>query len=309
MITTVTLNAAIDKLYRLECFQPGKVNRTASCTATAGGKGLNVSRAAALLGEPVLATGFCGGHSGAYLKELLSQDQIPNSFIPVTGETRTCINIIDGTGASTELLEPGAPVDENDLQRFHFHFDALLQEAQLTVFSGSLPCGCPKDFYARLIQCAHNRGVRTILDTSGGALTKGIAAKPYLIKPNIEELEALTGTPIHCKKDAAREAVTLHKNGVAYVVISLGKEGALLACEEGVFEGTPPDVPVKNTVGCGDSMVAAFAVAIARNYSAEAALQLALSVSSANAMCEKTGFFHLDDLAAILCRGQVNRLA
>ncbi|WP_195984492.1 1-phosphofructokinase [Clostridium sp. D33t1_170424_F3] len=308
MITTITLNAAIDKLYRLETFQPGKVNRVASCAATAGGKGLNVSRAAAFLGEPVLATGFCGGHSGAYLKELLSQDQIPSSFVPIEGETRTCINLIDRTGASTELLEPGAPVGEDDLQRFTVHFDELLQKTQLAVFSGSLPCGCPEDFYAWLIQCAHNRGVRTILDASGKALARGIEANPYLIKPNLDELEALTGTPIHSKKDAAREAVKLHESGVACVVISLGKEGALLACEEGVFEGTPPDVPVKNTVGCGDSMVAAFAVAIARNYSAEAALHLALSVSSANAMCEKTGFFHLDDLAAILCKGQVNRL-
>lgn len=308
MITTVTLNAAIDKLYRVDSFQMGKVNRVLSCTATAGGKGLNVARSASLLGESVLATGFCGGHNGAALKELMQADNILHRFTSIKGETRTCINVIDENGNSTELLEPGAAVSEQELQQFSLLFDDLLQRAQMVVLSGSLPRGCPSNYYAWLTKCAHNHGARVILDTSGDALREGIAAKPDLIKPNLEELEVLTGRRIDSKEAAVQEALELHRSGIPFVVVSLGKAGALLACKEGVFEGVPPEVSVKNTVGCGDSMVAAFAVAISRDYSAEAALQLALCVSSANAMSDKTGSFHLEDLAAILSTGQVKRL-
>lgn len=299
MITTVTLNVAVDKLYLVEQFETGEVTRVKECNATAGGKGLNVARVASILGEKVLATGFVGGHSGQYVEEMLQRDGIPSDFIHVDGESRTCINIIDQNGKSTELLEPGVTVSQEDKDHFRTKFQQMICGSNVVVLSGSTPLGCSTEFYAELIQLAKENGKQVILDTSGDNLIKGIQACPTMIKPNKDEIKALLGIDINSQEDAISAAKTLHNQGIRYVVVSLGKNGAILVCDEGTFQGTPPDVEVVNTVGCGDSMVAAFAVSLVRGYAVESALQFALAVSSANAMCKQTGFLYPADLQKI----------
>lgn len=309
MITTVTLNVAVDKLYLVDEFHVGGVTRVKECSATAGGKGLNVARVASLLGEDVLAAGFVGGHSGGYVEELLKADGVKSSFVHVKGESRTCINIIDRGGKSTEFLEPGVTVTEKDKNRFLEEYTQAVQKSSVIALSGSMPRGCGPEFYSELIQLAKEGGCRVILDTSGENLKQGIEAMPTMIKPNQDEIAALTGANIKDRDDAVRAAEKLYDGGIPYVVVSLGKHGAVLVCREGAFEGTPPDVKVVNTVGCGDSMVAAFAAGFERGYPPEQALQFALAVSSANAMCRQTGFFHPTDLNEILSAGKVTKLA
>lgn len=116
MILTVTANAAIDKRYVVEGFGVGNVNRVKSCAATAGGKGLNVSRVAHLAGEQVTATGFLGGHAGAFIDEHVKSEGIISDFVWCNGESRTCINIWDEVKEKqTEFLEPGFSVSEYEL--------------------------------------------------------------------------------------------------------------------------------------------------------------------------------------------------
>jgi len=129
-----------------------------------------------------------------------------------------------------------------------------------------------------------------------------------MIKPNKDEIKALLGIDVNSKEDVIAAAKTLHDGGIPYVVVSMGKHGAIVVCDEGVFEGNPPDVKVVNTVGCGDSMVAAFAVSLSRGYAMENALQFALAVSSANAMCKQTGFLYPADLQKIMFGGKVTKL-
>lgn len=309
MILTVTLNVAIDKVYRVDGLRPGTVMRVRECRYTAGGKGLNVSKVAKITGAQVLATGFAGGHAGAFVEEEMGRKGVPCDFVHVAGETRSCVNILDSaTGSSTEFLEPGFSVTEADVAEFLRKFDSLLDRADVVTISGSVPSGCADTVYAQLIGRIKERGKRVILDSSGKLLAHGVRAQPTLIKPNSDEITALTGRPAADRRGMLESMTELHRGGVAYVVVSLGRGGALLVCGEGAFQGITPDIPVVNTVGCGDSMVAAFAVGLERGYPVEELLRFALAVSTANALTMETGSYRPEDLPALLEQCRVQKL-
>lgn len=290
MITTVTLNVAVDKLYIVEELFPETVMRVKEVQNTAGGKGLNVTRVAAQAGEPVRALGFVGGYNGKYVRAMLETQGVETCFTEIDGETRSCINVRSlASGKHTEFLEPGTPVTAQQAEQFYQEYQKALSLSSIVTISGSVPVGTPQGFYGRLIAAAKEAGVRVILDTSGSLLGEGIAAVPYMIKPNTDEIAQLMGKKINSREELIAAAKQLHDSGIAYVVVSLGKEGALMVCGEGVFLAVPPDVPVINTVGCGDSMVAAFAVGLTRGYPAQKLLAFANAVSTSNAQSMKTG--------------------
>lgn len=297
MILTVTLNVAVDKAYVIEGpLQAGEVMRVKTCSNTAGGKGLNVSKVIGLCGEEVLATGFTGGFNGAYVEQLLTEKGIPNEFVHVKGETRSCINILDGDGKSTEFLEPGAPVTAEEEAAFLRKFETLLPKCSVVTMSGSAPKGIPADIYGKLIAMGKKAGVKMILDTSGQYLIEGVKAKPFLIKPNHDEIAQLLGRPAETMEEMLESAKELHRSGIPYVVISLGADGAAVVCGEGVYTARPPKIQAVNTVGCGDSMVGAMAAALERGYGVEEMLRYAVAVSSANAMNLETGYFRQEDM-------------
>ncbi|EEA85658.1 1-phosphofructokinase [Peptacetobacter hiranonis] len=292
MITTVTLNVSLDKAYRINTVvESGKVIRVSSCNNTAGGKGLNVSRVVDICGEKVLATGFVGGNIGNLVEELLEKDNIDNKFVHVKSETRNCINILDENNISTEFLESGEMIYDNEVEKFISEFDKIIDLSDVITISGSIPKGVPIDIYSTLIKMIKEKGKKVILDTSNQPLKEGIKALPTMIKPNSEEIEMLLGLSISNKTELLESAVNLHKKGIELVVVSLGKDGALLVCDEGIYHGKPPKLEVVNTVGCGDSMVAAFAVGLSRGYSYKECLKYAVSISAANAMSLSTGSF------------------
>ena len=297
MILTVTLNVAVDKAYVIEGpLQAGEVMRVKTCSNTAGGKGQNVSKVIGLCGEEVLATGFTGGFNGAYVEQLLTEKGIPNEFVHVKGETRSCINILDGDGKSTEFLEPGAPVTAEEEAAFLRKFETLLPKCSVVTMSGSAPKGIPADIYGKLIAMGKKAGVKMILDTSGQYLIEGVKAKPFLIKPNHDEIAQLLGRPAETMEEMLESAKELHRSGIPYVVISLGADGAAVVCGEGVYTARPPKIQAVNTVGCGDSMVGAMAAALERGYGVEEMLRYAVAVSSANAMNLETGYFRQEDM-------------
>lgn len=308
MITTVTLNTAVDKAYIVDKIEIGQVVRVKSCTNTPGGKGLNVAKVVRLCGEEVTATGFLGGHSGAYIEELLDKLKVSHRFLHIAGETRSCINILEQGGKSTEFLEPGVPVSQGDCQRFMEAFDQIVQESSVITISGSLPEGIQNDIYAKLIHMCKGAGKRVILDTSGIPLEKGLKAGPAIIKPNIDELETLLGASVSKLEDVIAGALKLRDRGPKVVVISLGSEGAVMATEKGVYYGRPPLISAVNTVGCGDSMTAALAVGLYRGYGIQEILRYGVAVSAANAMSLQTGHFRQEDLNHILPRVSVQML-
>lgn len=310
MITTITLNVSVDKAYYIKgSIVPGTVARVVKCRNTAGGKGLNVARIADFCGEEVTAAGFIGGFNGAYVKDLLDRDGISNQFTKTKAETRSCINILAEDETSTEYLEPGETVTEEEVSRFFKDLDQMLESADVFTISGSIPAGVPKDIYAKMIGKIKGKGKQVILDTSGDFLKEGIKAGPTMIKPNDEELEAILGVPIENRQqtiDAAKEMRSQY--GIQYVVVSLGGDGALLVGEEGIFHGKPPALKAVNTVGCGDSMVGAFAVAMKRKMKVKEALAYAVAVSAANAVNPETGHIRMEDVEEILPKVMVEEL-
>lgn len=309
MITTVTMNAALDKAYFMEnSIQNGTVMRVQKCHTTAGGKGLNVARSASYCGAGVQATGLVGGFNGQYLESLLDRDGIPHHFGHVKGETRSCINILDKTYGSTEYLEPGCEVSPEEEQSFMKQFPDIIRDSEVVTISGSIPKGIKTDIYGKMITISKAMGKMVLLDSSGTVLKEGIAAGPTLVKPNQDEIEQLFDTKITSLKEVVSCARKIRDMGVEYVVISLGKDGALLACEEGEYRGRPPKVEAVNSVGCGDSMIGAFAVAFERKYTPAQALKFAIAVATANAMSPDTGHFEYGQCEKLFDQVVIERL-
>lgn len=309
MILTVTANAAIDKRYVVERFGVGNVNRVKSCVANAGGKGINVARVASITGEKMTATGFLGGHAGKFISERIEARGIKSDFIWCEGESRTCINIWDEVEKKqTEFLEPGFSVTAEDCDRLVEKFIQLLPKCKVVTISGSAPKGAGADLYKRMIRAAREAKKPVILDTSGALLEDCLLERPTMIKPNIDEIRALTGRPMNSREGLIRAARDLHDDGIEIVVISLGGDGSLVSCEEGVYDVKVPKINAVNTVGCGDSMIAGFAVGMSRGLSMVETIRLASAVSAANAMRLETGFFVKEDMEAILPKVQIKKI-
>jgi tagatose 6-phosphate kinase len=294
MIATVTLNPAIDVRYTLSQFQMGGVNRVSSIEKSAGGKGLNVTRVLSRLGQKVTCTGFLGGKSGEWIESELSHLKVHNSFVPIKGETRTCLAILSKEG-QTEILETGPFISSNELEIFDRTFSSILDTADFVVVSGSLPEGVPTDFYSELSKKANQKGVRLLLDTSGPGLVEGIAGKPFLIKPNKEEFARLIGRRFDSSDDMLRHAQAICHKGIHYVLLSLGEDGAYLVSEKRILRAKIPNVKAVNPVGSGDSMLAGFTYAYSHGFTIEEVLKWACACGMSNALMEKTGEVNLLD--------------
>lgn len=300
MILTVTLNAAIDKRYVVDDFKIGEVNRVKECAYVPGGKGLNVSKPAAIAGAKVVATGFVGGHAGNYIEDELKPYGIESAFYHMKQESRSCINIWDSVHrVQTEFLEPGFEVSPQDFDAFIEKFKELVKDADIVVVSGSVPRGLDETAYQRLIAIVKDAGKKAILDTSGKLLEAGIKAKPSMIKPNIDEIRMLTGKQCDDINEIIEAAKQIHANGVEVVAVSLGGEGSVVVCEEGIYRACVPKIDAVNTVGCGDSMIAGFALGISNHLSMADTLRTASAISAAAALREETGFFLIDDMKRI----------
>ena len=309
MILTVTLNAAIDKRYVVENYQVGEVNRVKECAYVAGGKGLNVSKTAAIAGAEVLATGFVGGHAGAYITEAVEKQGVATDFIQVKGESRSCINIYDTVNKTqTEFLEPGVVVSEEEQRAFYLKFDQLLAKCDVVAMSGSVPKGIRTDMYPKLVAMAKAAGKKIIVDTSGALLEETVKAKPNMVKPNIDEIRLLTGKQILGREELIEAGIELQKSGIERVVISLGADGSLMFVDEGVYQAVVPKIDAVNTVGCGDCMTAGFAISFEQGMSPEEALRFASATSAASAMREETGYFETEDMKALFDQIEIKKL-
>ncbi|GAA3363295.1 1-phosphofructokinase family hexose kinase [Streptomyces antimycoticus] len=264
MILTVTLNTALDVTYRVPELRPHATHRVTEVTERPGGKGLNVARVLAALGHDTVVTGFVGGVTGAVLRQLLGGIAVPgtgpkaphgtitDALVPIAGTTRRTIGVVDATtGDTTQLNEPGPNVTTPEWSTFMDAYGRLLREASAVALCGSLPPGVPVGTYAQLIREAHAAGVPTLLDTSGEPLRRGIAARPHLVKPNIDELAGLTGStdPLRAARDARRR-------GARAVAASLGPHGMLAVTAHGAWRAAPPRRLAGNPTGAGDAAVA-----------------------------------------------------
>ena len=309
MILTVTLNAAIDKRYVVEEFKVGEVNRVKECAYVPGGKGLNVSKPAAVAGAEVVATGFVGGHAGNYIEASLKDYHVKSAFYHLESESRSCINIWDEKNCvQTEFLEPGFTVAESEFQGFVEEFKELVKKADVVAMSGSVPKGLDGTAYQKLVKVVKDAGKKVILDTSGKLLEMGIEACPTMIKPNIDEIRMLTGKECNEIGEIVEAAKEIHARGVEVVAVSLGADGSLAVSDEGVFRAIVPRINAVNTVGCGDSMIAGFALGFAEGLGIEETLRKASAISAAAALREETGYFVMEDMQRLYPQIKIEKM-
>ena len=297
MIITVTLNPAIDKTIEIDEFKIGNVNRIASTRVDVGGKGINVSKVIKELQNKSLALGFLGGSSGNQIKKYLDDSNIKNDFLSINGETRTNLKIYDKVNNThTDINENGPSVTLSDITNIKEKIMEYCDEKSLVVLSGSVPTGANSCIYGELVRDIKEKGGKVILDADGDMLMQGMKSGPYLVKPNIDELEKAFGISIDSENKIIETSKKILEYGVKHVVISLGGEGSMFISRDKIAKVAGLKVEVKSTVGAGDSMVAAMAVAIENNYDFEETIKLACATSTANVMTEGTQTGKFEDI-------------
>ncbi|MGI6713568.1 MAG: 1-phosphofructokinase [Bacilli bacterium] len=284
MIYTLTLNPCLDYIFSLEELEMGVINRVANPDIHPGGKGINVSIILARLGFPVVALGFLGGQNGRVILNQVQREGVTPSFVPINEENRTNIKIRGRSGITTELNSRGPMIQKKEFKEILRKLEPL-EKGDYLVLSGSVPEGLPVTVYRDLITDLKTRDVRVIVDASGDLLKHTIEGKPFLIKPNREELASLfdvkNPTDLHEEKVVSYMR-TLIDRGVENVIVSLGRDGALLMSKDyQLFAARPPQIEVVSAVASGDSLIAGFLAEYLNTKDFELALKFGVATGTA----------------------------
>ncbi len=289
MIYTVTLNPAVDKTIILDNLVIDHVNRAQIVREDAGGKGINVSKMIKNLKGESIALGICAGKTGGFIQEQLDEMGIKHHFIQNVGQTRTNIKIVDQLHKTyTDINEVGSPILEEVLNTLEELIFSYVAKGDFLVLAGSVPSNVSQAIYKKWIQRANQVGAKVILDADREMLKEGIEAGPYLIKPNIHELEELCDQKIETIEKAIELAKDLLKDKIEVIVISRGEKGCVVVTAHETFMIEGLKVLVKSTVGAGDSMVAALTYALNNKVSLKEAMVLGVAASAATVMQEGT---------------------
>lgn len=297
MITTVTLNPAIDRTLYLDQLRPGEVNRILSVNETIGGKGINVSKTLHSLGISTRATGLVGSRNYDRVDELFRESGICIDFVRVDATTRTNTKVVDLLNRSTtDLNEAGMKVEDTDVSQWFAKFDDYVDSSEYVVLSGSLPVGCPSDTY-REIQKRFIGRTRFVLDADLQALCEGIKAGPYLIKPNLNELrEAFNVTLADEHEIIAFTRTLIQTYGITIVLVSMGDDGGLLITKERAYRANALKVELKSTAGAGDAMLAGCLYGLVKDLPLHDVLRVAVICGSLACSIQRGETFTRDDI-------------
>ena len=282
MIYTVTLNPSIDYVINLEHLNVGHINRINSEHVYPGGKGINVSRILKTLGHDNIATGFVSDFTGDFIIKSLTDLDVKSDFIKLdNGFTR--INIKIKSDEETEINGSGPDISEEKLDEL-FNKLSKLKEDDILVLAGSIPKTLKEDLYEKIMEHVKKSNVKVVVDATKNLLLNVLKYNPFLIKPNNHELEEMFDVKLENVEDIITYGKKLQQMGAKNVLISRGKDGALLITEnKEVFISNVPKGEVINSVGAGDSMVAGFISAYINSNSYEEALKLGSASGSATA--------------------------
>jgi 1-phosphofructokinase family hexose kinase len=298
VILTVTPNPALDVTYDVDRLVPHTSHRVLEVREVAGGKGINVASVLTRLGEPVLATGALGGAGGEQVRADLDRRGIRHDFLPCALPTRRTVTVVSAhDGDATAFNEPGRPWSPGLRDELVLHVERLLRvhRPSVLVASGSAPAGFGGEGYAALLAAGRAAGCRVVLDASQDALLGGLAAGPDVVKPNREELHAVTGVA-----DPVEGAVALQRRGARHVLVSLGGEGMVLVDPEGRALRARLGEPLRgNPTGAGDACVAAVARGLARGSAWPEVLADAVAWSAAAVLQPVAGEVSVEDVSRL----------
>ena len=255
-VVTVSINSAIDQTVIIPNFTAGAVNRVQSSQMDPGGKGINVASFLADFGQATTVTGFLGADNDEIFRRLFERKGIADHCVRIAGQTRIGIKISDEVlHQTTDINFPGETPNPTEIAQLFEILAALTATHQWFVLSGSIPRGVSADIYKQMVQALRDKKV--VLDTSGEGFRQALAAGPWLIKPNVDELSEYAGKPLDSPAAILEQARALMgQYNIQSVVISMGKEGAIFVEGDETIWAIPPSVEVKSTVGAGDAMVA-----------------------------------------------------
>ena len=305
MIYTVTFNPSLDYVVQVDDFAVGEINRTRTESIYPGGKGINVSLVLQNLGLPSVALGFTAGFSGAEIERLLQEAGCRCDFIAAkAGYSRINTKII--SDAETALNGQGPQLSEAELAALFNKLRRLTQDDVL-VLAGSIPASLPDNIYEQILELLQPVGTRVVVDATGDLLLKVLKYRPFLIKPNHEELGEFFGRgPLLTEKEILAAAQKLQQQGARNVLVSRGANGALLLDENGkLHKQASPKGTLVNSVGAGDSMVAGFLAGYLQTQDYDAALRLGVAAGSASAF--KAWLATREDVEKILASGTTGK--
>ncbi len=306
MIYCTLLNPALDVIYKIDQLQSGVTLVDSVFNAVPAGKGINVARVVATLGEDVCVTGLMPEYDLKYVSDFLNSYNISHSFLGISGSMRINTTILEKNSSSITHLNSLNNVVPRRLQNEYLNFvEKLVKKDDVWCFSGSIPNGFENDVYTKLIGLCSKNGVVSMLDTRDDALKLGIRSKPIMIKPNLEELESLFDEPVRGVHHIALKGKRLLDMGVSYVFISLGADGMIAVHGNDCLLCAAPQVKVTDSVGCGDAMVAGLLVAQRRGFSFSEMCRLAVACGSSKALHEGPGVVTRDEVWQLMENVQI----
>lgn len=282
MIYTVTLNPSIDYVIKVDKLTTGNINRVNEEHVYPGGKGINVTRILKSLDNDNIALGFVCGFTGDYIINSLQELNLKSDFIKVK-EGFTRINVKVKSEEETEINGQGPKISEEELNQFYKVIDKLV-DGDILILSGSIPSCLDERLYESIMKKVEDRDIKVIVDATKNLLLNVLKYKPFLIKPNNHELAEMFNVELNSTEDIVFYARKLKEMGAQNVLISMGKDGALLVTEnDEVFASSVAKGEVINSVGAGDSMVAGFIAGYLKSNSYEEALRLGAASGGATA--------------------------
>ena len=310
MIICVTANVAIDRTMIATGYGDGGVFRPQEIIVAAGGKGINVARAITILGGEPLCAGFLGGFAGQYASKLVEQEGFASRWTWLeTGETRTCIILVDPEKQQTSVINEAGPfISDIDWKHFEKDLQELVVSSKLICFSGSLPPGAKLEQFSNTLQSLKQAGAQVWIDTSGSTLRTAAQTAGIHLKINNEEVGEILGHEVRSVESAKKAALTLHQRTEASVVITLGADGAIMLTEAGCWYAQPPKIDIISAVGSGDSFFAGLLTAIEKNLSTSEALKYAVAAGSANALSVGGARFEKASFEDLLSRVELKKL-
>ena len=287
-VVTLTLSPAFDIHCSLKSFELYHENLADVTAFEAGGKGVNISRALASLGTDSCPIVAIGDENGIDFKRALSADGLMPIYIDVKGRIRQNITLHSADAPETRISFKGFSVDIDFFDRVYLAIENVIDEDTVLTFTGSLPEGASADSAVELLSKIKAMGAKIVVDSRSFSLDNVKAVRPWLIKPNEEEIALYSNRKVTDLESAAIAASEMRSQFSDNVMISLGSLGAVLACEGGAFIAKAPKVNAVSTVGAGDSMIAGFIAAVKRGLDYPEILKLAVSMGSAACMTEGT---------------------
>lgn len=307
MITTVCMNPSFDRTVEVDSLMMGEVNRIRTTRTDMGGKGINVAVVAKRLGLECQCIGTMGQDGAERLLHLLDKEKILHDFITVDGSVRTNTKIVsrDGKGV-TELNEPGAPLSEKDFEALIDLAKRKMVNSRYMVATGSLPPGCPEGTYRKLMQAVGD--VKCILDIGGAELMLGAEAHPFLIKPNLQELQHTLGLELRTLRSIRDAALIFVRKGVQHVVVSMGSMGAMYVSKEQTLFAPALRVEASSTVGAGDAMVGGLLKGLEMEGDMARAFRYGVAAGAASVMTEGTQLIVPEDFDNLLQQVKVQEV-